>query len=256
MHLFLYTFKLIADNKNGDFMISGHVMPVLYRSLISLITLFVVAKVIGKKQISELSLFDYVIGISIGNFAAEMTINLESPEFDGVLAVIIFGGVAYLVSMISMKSVVFRKIVEGEPTIIIQEGNIIKKNMHKVRLDVNELLEEARIKGYFDLSQIEYAIMEANGEMSFLPFTEYQPLTVSDMNKNVHKNILYSTVIIDGKILKKNLAKCGKTKEWLEKQIKSQKYKLKEIILCTIDDKDNLQYYLDDPKIKPIDTIE
>lgn len=233
-----------------------HFFPVLYRSLISLMTLFIVAKIVGKKQISELSLFDYVIGISIGNFAAEMTINLDSPEFDGILAVVIFGGVAYLVSLMSMKSMIFRKIVEGEPTIIIQEGNIIRKNMRKVRLDVNELLEEARIKGYFDLSQIEFAIMEANGEMSFLPYTEYQPITISDMNKSVHKNILYSTVIIDGKILKRNLVKCGKTLDWIKKQIKNKNYKLSEIILCTIDEQDNLKYYLNDPKLKPFDTME
>lgn len=233
-----------------------HFLPVLYRSLISLVTLFIVAKIVGKKQISELSLFDYVIGISIGNFAAEMTINLDSPEFDGILAVIIFGSVAYLVSLISLKSLTFRKFVEGEPTIIIQEGNIIRKNMRKVRLDVNELLEEARIKGYFDLSQIEFAIMEANGEMSFLPYSEYQPLTLSTVNNSVHKNFLYSTVIIDGKILKKNLTKCGKKIEWLEKQIKNNNYKLKEIILCMIDEQDNLTYYLNVPDLKPIDTIE
>lgn len=252
----MYILDLFENNKNGDFMTYEHFLPVLYRSLISLVTLFIVAKIVGKKQISELSLFDYVIGISIGNFAAEMTINLDSPEFDGILAVIIFGSVAYLVSLISMKSLMFRKFVEGEPTLIIQEGKIIRKNMRKVRLDVNELLEEARIKGYFDLSQIEFAIMEANGEMSFLPYTEYQPITLSDMNKSVHKNILYATVIIDGKIIKRNLSKCGKTNSWLEKQIKDKNYKLKEIILCTIDEQDNLKFYLNDSKLKPFDCIE
>ena len=206
--------------------------PRAFGGLGSLLFLFLVTKIIGKKQVSELSLFDYVIGISIGNFAAEMTINLDSPEFDGILAVIIFGSVAYLVSLISMKSLTFRKFVEGEPTIIIQEGNIIRKNMRKVRLDVNELLEEARIKGYFDLSQIEFAIMEANGEMSFLPYSEYQPLTLSTVNNSVHKNFLYSTVIIDGKILKKNLTKCGKKIEWLEKQIKNNFLKKTQQVCC------------------------
>ena len=151
---------------------TAHFFPVLYRSLISLLTLFLVAKLVGKKQISELSLFDYVIGISIGNFAAEMTINLESPEFDGILAVIIFGFIAYTVSLLCMKSIWLRKVIMGTPTIIINEGKIIKKNMKKVRLDINDLLEEARIKGYFDLSEIQYGIMEANGEMSFLPFSK------------------------------------------------------------------------------------
>ena len=141
---------------------------VTYRALISLFTLFIVTKILGKKQVSELSLFDYVIGISIGNFAAEMTINIDSEEINSILAVIIFGIVAYFVSWITMKSMVLRRLFIGTPTIIIQDGKLLKKNMKKVRLDINDLLEECRIKGYFDLSTIAYGIMEVNGEMSFL----------------------------------------------------------------------------------------
>lgn len=231
-------------------------LPVLYRSLISLLTLFLVAKIIGKKQISELSIFDYVIGISIGNFAAEMTINLDSPEFDGILAVIIFGSIAYLVSYLSMKSIVLRRFVMGTPTIIIQDGKIIRKNMNKVRMDMNDLLEEARIKGFFDLSELQYGIMEANGEMSFLPYSQYQPITRKDMNKSVHKNVLYASVIMDGKIMKSNLQKMGKTVDWLEKQVSISKYEMKDIMLCTLDDEDKLVYYLCSNEIKPFDAFE
>lgn len=230
--------------------------PVLYRSLISLLTLFFVAKIIGKKQISEMSLFDYVIGISIGNFAAEMTINLDSPEFDGIVAVVIFGGIAYLVSYLCLKSITLRRFVMGTPTVIIQEGKIIKKNMKKVRLDMNDLLEEARIKGYFDLSELQYGIMEANGEMSFLPYAKYQPLTREDMNKSVHKNFLNASIIIDGKIIKSNLKKMGKSVEWLNKQLIKNKYDIKEIMLCTIDNKDNLSYYFNDKELQPFDALE
>ena len=223
---------------------TAHFFPVLYRSLISLLTLFLVAKLVGKKQISELSLFDYVIGISIGNFAAEMTINLESPEFDGILAVIIFGFIAYTVSLLCMKSIWLRKVIMGTHTIIINESKIIKKNMKKVRLDINDLLEEARIKGYFDLSEIQYGIMEANGEMSFLPFSKYQPLTKEDMNKSVQKKALAISLIIDGKIIKDNLKKINKNIDWLLKDISSKNYSLNDIMLCTYDKK--LTYYLDD----------
>ena len=208
--------------------------PVLYRSLISLVTLFFVAKIIGKKQISELSIFDYVIGISIGNFAAEMTINLDSPEFDGILAVIIFGGIAYLVSKLCMKSIVLRRFIMGTPTIIIQEGKIIRKNMKKVRMDMNDLLEEARIKGYFDLDELQYGIMEANGEMSFLPYAKNKPLTREDMKKKVQKNMLNATIIIDGKVIENNLKKVGKDIDWLKSEIKKSKYNMKDIMSSQI----------------------
>ena len=147
---------------------------VTYRALISLFTLFIITKIVGKKQVSELSLFDYVIGISIGNFAAEMTINTDSPEINGIWAVILFGLISYLVSIITMKSIGLRRWIMGTPTIIIQDGKILRKNMKKVRLEMNELLEECRIKGYFDISQIAFGIMEVNGEMSFLPKSKYK----------------------------------------------------------------------------------
>ena len=235
---------------------STNFIPVLYRSLISLLTLFLVAKMIGKKQISELSLFDYVIGISIGNFAAEMTINLDSPEFDGILAVIIFGSVAYLVSFLCMKSITLRKFVQGKPTIIIDNGKIIKKNMMKVRLDMNDLLEEARIKGYFDLAELQYGILEANGEMSFMPFAKYQPLTREDMHKGVHKNYLNTTLIIDGKILKNSLNKIGKDEAWLKKDIQKNSYQLKKILLCTVDNKLKTTYFIDEQTSSIHDILE
>ena len=147
----------------------GSIGAVTFRALISLFTLFIVTKLLGKKQVSELSLFDYVIGISIGNFAAEMTINIDSPEINGIWAVIIFGIIAYLVSWVTMKSIVLRRLFIGVPTVIIQDGKILKNNMKKVHLDVNDLLQECRIKGYFDISQISYAVMEVNGEISILP---------------------------------------------------------------------------------------
>lgn len=231
--------------------------PVLFRSLVSLITLFIVAKIIGKKQISELSLFDYVIGISIGNFAAEMTINLDSPEFDGILAVFIFGFIAYLISYLSMKSIFIRRYFMGTPTIIIQDGKIIKKNMKKAKIDVNDLLEEARIKGYFDLSELQYGIMEANGEMSFLPHSQYKPVVFEDLDKKKSPGSLLVNIIIDGKTMKKNLKTAGKDEEWLEQQLKVKGYNdKKKIILCTLDNQEKLTFYLDDENISPFNVLE
>lgn len=230
---------------------------VLFRALISLAVLFIVTKIIGKKQVSELSIFDYVIGISIGNFAAEMTINMDSPEVDGIFAVIIFGAIAYIVSYLTLHSINLRRFFIGTPTMIIQDGKLLRKNMKKARLDMNDLLEEARIKGYFDLSQVQFGILEANGEMSFLPYAEYQPLTPKVMNQKVSKNYLVGNVIIDGVIMKNNLEKLGKSKEWLEKQLHDKGIKnRKEILLATLDQSDKLIIYHDNEDIVPLDILE
>lgn len=232
-------------------------LSVTYRALISLFTLFIVTKIVGKKQVSELSLFDYVIGISIGNFAAEMTINLESNEINGIWAVILFGLVAYLVSWISLKSVTFRRFMMGKPTIIIQDGKILKRNMSKVRLDINELLEECRIKGFFDISQISFGIMEVNGEMSFMPKVDYKPLTIKDMNIKSKQDILYANVIIDGKIMKKHLKLIDKDYDWLLSKLKSMGHEnIKNILLCTADSEGNVKIFEPNDDVQSLDILE
>lgn len=219
------------------------ILEVSYRAIISLVTLFLITKLLGKKQVSQLSLFDYVIGISIGNFAAEVTINLEAEWINGVVAVLIFGLVAYFVSIITMKSIVARRFFMGSPTIVIQNGKIIKESLKRVKLDINDLLEECRNNNVFDLNQINYALMEANGKLSILLKPEYLPLTPKDMKLNPEKNGLVANVIIDKKIMQENLKQMNKDDKWLLKELKTKKVKLEDILLCTMDINDKLTIY-------------
>lgn len=206
------------------------------RAIFSLITLFFITKLIGKKQVSELSLFDYVISISIGNFAAEMTMNLDSQVMNGVISLVIFGFVAALVAILTMKSILLRRFFMGSPTIIIQDGKFIYKNLQRVKMDINDFLETARIAGYFDISNIKYALMEANGKVSFLPKEEYIPVNVKDMNLKPSKQGLCANVVIDGKIMEKNLSVINKDEDWLNKQLKVKGYdSLDKILLATVD---------------------
>lgn len=239
---------------NLDF---NELLDVTIRALSSLVTLFLVTKLLGKKQVSQLSLFDYVIGISIGNFAAEMTINLESHEINGIWAVVLFGLFAYLVSIITMKSIVLRRFFMGTPTVIIQNGKIIEKNLRKLKFDINDMLEEIRGAGYFDLSQVEYAVMEANGKFSILPYPEYRPLTPGDMNIKVKKEGLCSNVIIDSKIMKNNLKNVNKDVEWLKHELKIKGYSdTAKILLATVDINDKVVVYEKNNTIKSQDVLE
>lgn len=221
----------------------NELLNVVFRALISLLTLFLITKLIGKKQVSQLSLFDYVIGISIGNFAAEMTINLDSEEIYGVVAVVIFGGIAYLVSVLTMKSIKLRRFFMGTPTILIEHGKIIEKNFYKVRYDINDMLEQCRVNGYFDISEIEYAIVEANGELSILPKIDNSPVTLKDMKIKSDKRGLCANVIIDGKVMNNNLDAIGKTRNWLEKELKIKGKDVSNIILATVDINDKVLFY-------------
>lgn len=206
------------------------------RALISLGVLFLITKIIGKKQVSELSLFDYVISISIGNFAAEISMNIDVQLMNGIIAVLIFGFIAMVISILTMKSILLRRIVIGSPTILIENGKFVYKNLKRVKIDINDFLESARIKGYFDISNIKYALMEANGQISFLPKEEYVPATPKDLNLKPSKQGLCANVIIDGKFMLKNLGKIKKDEDWLRKQLKVKGYKsYEEILLATVD---------------------
>lgn len=229
---------------------------VVIRGLLSLITLFLVTKLIGKKQVSQLSLFDYVIGISIGNFAAEMTINLESEELYGIIAVLLFGGIAYLVSVGTMKSIKLRRFFMGSPTILIEHGKILQNNFYKVKYDINDMLEQCRVNGYFDISEIDYAIVEANGELSILAKSEYLPVNRNDMKLKVSKNGLCANVIIDGKVMYNNLNKINKDEKWLNKELRLKGKDISDIILATVDINDKVVFYERNKGVVSLDVLE
>lgn len=227
---------------------------VAVRGMISLITLFLLTKLLGKKQVSQLSIFDYVIGISIGNFAAEITINLEASLVYGVLAVAEFTLLAYLISIVTMKSIKLRRFFMGIPTVLIDKGEILEQGLKKVKFDINDLLEECRSNGYFDLNEIDYAVMEVNGTVSIMPKKEYKPVTMKDMNLKGSNQSLVANVVIDGKIMYENLKNMHKDEKWLDQQLKIQGYDLENIILATLDGNEKVVVYLknEDKPLKDI----
>ena len=201
------------------------------RSLVSLIILFFITKIIGKKQVSELSLFDYVIGISIGNFTAEMTMNFDGQYINGVVAMVTFGVVAYLVSILSMKSIGIRRAIVGVPTVLIENGNVLLKSLKKVKIDINDLLEQARNAGYFDLEEIAFAIMEVNGKISFLSKDKYSSPTKNDLKLKLSKDNLTANIIIDSRLMEENISNTDRDREWFIQQLKVKGYDTYEAIL-------------------------
>ena len=230
-------------------------LQVSFRAFLSLLTLFLVAKIIGKKQVSQLSLFDYVIGISIGNFAAEMTINIDSNIMFGTIAVLIYGLVAYLINILTMKSIILRRFFMGKPNMVIKDGTILEKGLKTVKFDINDLLEQCRSMGYFDVSQIAYALVESDGKLSILPKAENKPLTVKDMNIKTKPSSMCANVVMDGNIMELNLKEIGKNKEWLIKELKNLKKDPKDILLATLDKNDNLSIFMKN-NLKANDMLE
>ena len=227
-------------------------VKVLIKGYLSLIILFFVIKMLGKKQISQLNIFDYVIGISLGNLAAEMTINSDISIINGLVAMIIYGSCSLFVSFITNKSILARRFISGVPVVLIEHGKISKEQLKKVKIDVNDLLQDAREDGIFDLSKVEYAIMEVSGKVTFLLKSEEEPVTAKDMKINVSNPGLTANLIMDGNIMYNNLKAFGKDEKWLTKKMKEQGYSNPKDIFLLICNKDgNVTIYKKDYHVGP-----
>lgn len=208
------------------------------------VVLFVLIKMMGKKQVSQLNFFDYIIGITIGSIVADIALDIEKDILSGVLCLVIFGIMSFLISYASIKSIKLRRFFEGVPTILIENNKIIEGGLKKSKLDINELLAEARSQGYFKLEDIEYAIMETNGAISFMPVSSSSPATKKDVNAKINKESLVANVIIDTKLLEENLNSMDKNKKWLDKVLKVKGYNdYDNIMLATLDINDKVVVY-------------
>ena len=205
-------------------------------SALSLLVLFLLTKLMGYKEISQLSLFDYIVGISIGSVAAEMATNLEAKWWYGVTAMCIYAGAEILISFLSQKSGAARKVIEGEPIVLVREGKLYKKAMKKARIETDDLLSAARSAGYFNLADIDCAVMETSGKISFLPLPLKRPLNAKDFNFAPLREGLCFTVVEDGAVQPEELRKAQFTEEKLLAFLSERGYALENILLATINE--------------------
>lgn len=220
------------------------IFKILLLSIFSEIILFILAKLIGNKEMSQLSMFDYIIGITIGSIAAEMATSLENNFMEPLLSMIVYALIAAFISIISYKSIKFRRFIYGNSLILLDNGELYKKNFKTGKLDLNEFLMQCRINGYFNLNDIQTAILEANGKISFLPKASKKPVSPEDLNLTPEITTALTNIIIDGKILEENLEHTGNDLMWLTKELSKQNINnISDVFLATCDCKNNLSAY-------------
>lgn len=222
----------------------SNTLLVVVKGFISVFYLLAVIKILGKKQISELNILDYVIGISLGNIAAEMTVNKDITIINGIIAMSVYASVSLFISFITAKSIIARRFIAGYPVVLIENGKISKEQLKKVKIDLNDLLQDARENGYFDLSEIEYAIMEVSGKVSFLPKSKYRPVTCNDMKIKKDYSGLVANLVIDGKIMPEHLKVIGHDEKWLKERLKKEGYSnVEDVLLAICDSKEKITVY-------------
>jgi len=205
-------------------------------SIIAIISLFILARIMGKKQMSQLNFFDYVIGITIGSIASEYAVVRSIHPAEGLTALVVVSLFSILFSYISVKSYKGRKILDGAPVVLIANGKIMERSMQKEKLNINDLLEECRQKNVFDISNIEFAILETSGRLSILPKSQNRPLTPRDMQIPTPYEGLCTNVVIDGEVIDEHLSALDLSMSWLHTELSNQGVKgFSNVLLAYVD---------------------
>ena len=221
------------------------IVYIIALSLGSVIALFILTKLMGYRQMSQMSMFDYINGITIGSIAAEMATSLEENFVQPLTAMIVYALAAILLSWISSKSIKARKVIEGKPLVLLNNGELYWENLRKAKIDVNEFLVQCRVNGYFDVSKLETAVLEGDGKISFLPKAADRPVTPSDLNLSAQQDYMVANVILDGKIMEENLRHTGNDEKWLKNQIKGQGAEnVEDVLLATCDTSNQVTVFL------------
>lgn len=194
------------------------IVKVVLTSLLSIVSIFVLTKLIGQRQVSQMTIFDYINGITVGSVAAELATEIENP-IKPLISMLIFGVFGVAVNLITSKCPRVRRFINGDPIIIFEDGHFYRDNMRRAKLDIGDFLSQCRIAGIFDLSQLTSAVLEQNGAISFLISSKNRPATPSDLSVSVKKEELFRDLISDGQILRENLSRAGVDEAWVKKQL-------------------------------------
>lgn len=201
--------------------IANEIAQVFVFSIVSLVAMFLMSRLGGKRQIAQMSMFDYVNSITVGSIAAELATNLEE-WYRPLTALLIYGVATWLVHYASCKSLKIRTLLSGRTITLMENGTIYKQALQKSSIDLNEFLGQARIAGYFDLNEVQSAMLETNGQISFLPKSQNRPATPEDLQLQPENASTWRNLILDGEVLHSELQKSGYDTAWLDNQLHRQ----------------------------------
>ncbi|MDI9463545.1 MAG: DUF421 domain-containing protein [Bacillota bacterium] len=227
---------------------------VIIRSVMAAFTMLILTRALGKKQVSQLNFFEYILGITVGSIAASMSSNLNNRPLAELAALITWIALAFALETISLKSRKLSKLIDGEPLILIENGKIMEEKMALARYSFVDLIEQLREKDVFSLSDVEFAVLETDGTLSVLKKSQAQPVTPADLNLSSEYQGLSVELISEGTILKQNLEQIGRDEKWLREELKKRGLRLEQVAFGIQDTKGRL--YLDLYKDEGINIID
>ena len=229
-------------------------LDIVLRTVVAMIMLLLIAKILGKQTISNLTFHDFVTGIILGSLAANLAFNKELKSSYMIVALIVITATSFLLSVIAIKSRRMRSWISGSPTVLIENGKILEENMKKVRYTLDSLAQALREKEIFNLEVVEYAILEDNGMVSVLKKQEYQYVTRKDLKLLSASQSFPVELIMDGRLIEDNLKDNGLTKEWLENELRRKGKEISDVFYGVRGTQQQLVFdYYEDKINKPID---
>src|SRR5690554_1369383 len=229
-------------------------MDILTRSIISILMLLLIAKILGKQTLSNMTYLDFVTSITLGAIAANLAFNEKLKWSYLILSLIVIAITSYLLSVIALKNRKLRKWISGSPTVLIERGKILEDNMRKLRYTLDSLDQALREKEIFNIEEVEYAVLEDNGKLSVLRKYEYQYVTKKDMKLPSNEQAFPVELIMDGKIIEKDMEDNGITKEWLESELRRKGKRISDVFYAVRGTRQQLVFdFYEDGIIEPID---
>ena len=213
---------------------------IIIRTILLYFTLIVSMRFMGKRQIGEVQISEFIITIMLSEIAATPILDQNVPLRHAVTAIVLLLSIELLVSYLLIKSSRLKRLVCGTPSILIQRGRLNQRELRKNRVDIEELFSELRQKGYSSISDINYAILEENGQLSVFPYAAKSPAAAKDLSLSPEETGIDHLCIADGKILTDSLQTIGWTSERLEKEIRRRHLNLPDIFILTVDDRNNV----------------
>lgn len=219
-------------------------ITIFFRTILLYISVVIAVRIMGKSELSELQPFELVAIIMISELASIHMEDVSMPFLNGVVAIFTLVLLQITVSIINLKSERARAIICGKPSILIRNGEIVESELKKLRINMNDLIEQLRIKNFHNIDDVEFAILETNGDLSVIPKASEKPLTPSDLNINTKPVNLPISIIIDGKVNYRNLEKVSLDFNWLYKQLKKENINdINEILYASFTQDKNLSIY-------------
>ncbi|NSW83239.1 MAG: DUF421 domain-containing protein [Syntrophothermus sp.] len=219
------------------------------KTAVAFFGILVYTRILGKQQISQMTFYEYVTGITFGSIAAAIALDREANTGIFLWVLTVFVALNYFTGVLTVKSRPMRKLIEGEPTILIHNGKILEHNMAKLRYDMENLMMQLREKNVFNIADVEFAVAENDGNLSVLVKSQKRPVTPADLNMPTRYEGIPSEIIVDGEVVYQNLKQNNLDEQWLIQELKKRGYNSpKDILYASLDTDGNL--YIDERRDK------